>query len=258
MSETVHASVDDGICTLRIENSGKRNALSPTVLEDLIAEIEAVEGRDDVRVLVLTGTGEQAFSAGYDISALDDESRAGNAVGFAAGVEAVFEFEYPTIAMINGDTFGGAVELAAVCDLRIAVEGARFAITPAKLGLIYGDRGINHVMHHVGPANTKELLFTGEPIDAERARSIGFLNDVVERPALEERTYGIAETIAGNAPKSLVGMKRIVRALEEKRTLSEAEKEWVDRLRAEAARSDDHAEGLEAFAEGRKPEFEGR
>lgn len=258
MSGTVHSQISDGVCTLRIDNQEKRNALSPSILADIASEISSLDGGDDVRALVITGTGEKAFSSGYDISEFEDGGREDGRELFNQMITALYEYEYPTIAMINGHVFGGAIELIAVCDIRIGVEDALFGIPPAKLGVIYGDRGINQVMNHIGPANTKEMLFTGEPIDAERAADIDLLNHAVERDALKDRTYEIAEQIGGNAPLSLKGMKRVIRALLEKRSLNKAEKEWLEEMRAEAMESEDHKEGVEAFAENREPEFVGR
>lgn len=258
MSGTVHSQISEGVCTLRIDNQEKRNALSPSILDDIATEISSLEERDDVRALVLTGTGEKAFSSGYDISEFEEGGREDGRELFNQMITSIYEYKYPTIAMINGHVFGGAMELIAVCDIRVAVDDALFGIPPAKLGLIYGDRGINQVMNHIGPANTKEMLFTGEPIDAGRAAEIGLLNHAVGRDELERKTYEIAEQIGTNAPLSLKGMKRVIRALLEKRSLSDAEKEWVEEMRAEAMESEDHEEGVEAFSENREPEFVGR
>jgi len=259
MNETLHSEVTDGICTLTIDNQEKRNALSPPILSAIIEQLDVLEDRDDVQVLIFTGAGEKSFSSGYDISELDpddyyDETR----IIYNQVINKIYKHPYPTIAMINGHVFGGAMALISACDLRVAVEDALFAIPPAKLGLIYGDQGINYVMNHLGPANTKELLFTGEPIDAQRANEDGLLNHAEERENLEEKTYKIAEQIASNAPLSLEGMKLIVRALLEKRTLTDIEKEWFDKMRAEAAQSRDHREGLDAFDDNREPDFEGK
>ncbi|SEH17805.1 Enoyl-CoA hydratase/carnithine racemase [Natronorubrum sediminis] len=255
MSGTLHAEADSGICTLTIENTGKRNALSPSILRAIEEEVTTAERRDDTRALVITGSGDRAFSSGYDISEFEaaDGDEGGRA--FEDAVTSIYEFPYPTIAMINGDTYGGAMELIAVCDLRIAVEDASFAVTPAKLGLVYGDRGINQLMHHIGPANVQELLFTAKSIDADRAGEIGLLNHVVDASNLEDRTYEIASEISTNAPKSLRGMKQVVRALLNKRSLNETEKQFVQRLRDDTRESEDHREGVRAFSEGRKPTF---
>lgn len=255
MSGTLHAEIDNSICTLTIENSGKRNALSPSILRSIETEVTTAEQRDDVRALVVTGSGDRAFSSGYDISEFEAADGDEGAKAFEDAVTSIYEFPYPTIAMINGDTYGGAMELIAVCDLRIAVEDASFSVTPAKLGLVYGDRGISQLMHHVGPANVQELLYTARSIDADRAAEMGLLNHVVDRSDLEDRTYGIASDISANAPKSLRGMKRIVRALLDKQSLNDTEKELVQRLRDEARESEDHREGVRAFSEGREPTF---
>jgi methylmalonyl-CoA decarboxylase len=167
-------------------------------------------------------------------------------------------YTYPVIAMINGDTYGGAMEIIAACDVRIGVEGARFGITPAKIGLVYGGQAINRIMNIIGPAKTKEMLFTANAIHADLAAEIGLLNYVVERQELEDRTYDIAEDIAGNAPLSLRAMKEIIDALLDKRRLSEVEVKWIQQLRDEAFASEDHQEGVQAFDEERQPEFRDR
>lgn len=261
MAGTVHVRRDGAVVTLQVDNREKRNAFGPPMIGKAIDAMDEIEEQGDVRTLVLTGTGEKAFSAGFDISyysedapELDEEDD----YSLTDFVERVKRFDYPTIAMINGGTYGGAMYLIAACDLRIAVDDAQFGITPAKLGLIYRGNAIYEVMSHVGPANVKEMLFSADFFDAQRAYDMGLLNDVVERDRLEERTYDLADSIASNAPLSLVGMKEIVRALVDHGAPTDAEREWAQKLRNEAENSRDHQEGVEAFMEGRTPEFEGR
>lgn len=262
MSGEIRLDTEDRVATLTIDNRDKRNALGPPLLAELAETIENLEERDDVRCLVITGAGEKAFSSGFDITYHqrhygEGPEVEGEEVEFDEMVERVKHFDYPVIARINGGTFGGSMYLAAACDLRIAVEDAQFGITPARLGMIYGGEAIGEIMAHVGPADVKELLYTAEFIDAQRAYDMGLLNDVVPREELDERTYGMAESIASNAPLSLTGMKRIIRALMDKDSLTEAEKQWTKRLEREAEESRDHQEGVEAFMEDREPEFKG-
>ena len=264
MAGTVTTEERGAVATVRFDNREKRNALGPPLLAKLVDALEELEDRDGIRTVVLTGAGEAAFSAGFDISYHQRNYGEGPAESeepeaeFTDLTDLVKAFDYPVVAMINGGTYGGAMHLAAACDLRVAVEDARFGITPAKLGLVYGGEAIHEVMIHVGPANVKEFLFTAEFVDAERAYDMGFLNRVVPREKLEETTYDLAESMASNAPLSLTGMKRIVRALVDHGALTDAERAWAQELRDQAEASYDHQEGVEAFMEDREPEFEGR
>lgn len=257
MTGTIRKDLDGKVCTLTIENEGKRNAIDFDMCEELTAALEALEERDERTIVVLRGAGEKAFSAGFDLS-VDRSDRTEREKGlWREMTDALEAYTFPTIAMVNGVTYGGAMEVIAACDIRIGVDDAEFGITPAKIGLVYGGRAINRIMRLVGPAKTREMLYTAEAIDAEHAEDIGLLNYAVAREDLEDRTYDMAETIAGRAPFSLRSMKEIIDAILEKGRLSEAETKWVQRLRDQAFASDDHAEGKAAFNEGRDPEFEG-
>jgi enoyl-CoA hydratase len=255
---SVEYSIEDHVCTVTIRNEGKRNAFDYAMIEELTEIFEMLEERDRRAIVVLRGAGEKAFSAGFDLS-IDriDESEEEKQL-WPRMVDTIENYSYPVVAMVNGDTYGGAVEVIAACDIRVGVNDARFAITPAKIGLVYGGHAINRVMEVIGPSNTKELLFTADSISAAHALEIGLLNHAVERDELTNKTYDIAESIAANAPYSLRKMKEIVDITLEKRRLTDAEEKWVQHVRDQARQSEDYAEGIAAFDEGRKPEFENR
>lgn len=258
MTGDITTEVDGSICTVTISNPDKKNAMSRAMLAELNDELADLSEREGLYALVFTGAGKDAFSSGLDISEFSEENPKEGEDRVKEMLRLVEEFPYPTIAMINGDAVGAGFELATACDLRVATAGARLGITPAKIGIVISDRAIRQLLAAVGPADAKELLFTGKLIDATRAEEMGLLNDVVEQPELDERTYELAEQIASNAPLSLKGMKSIIRTVLDKRKLTPTEKRWADELQEEAFESRDHAEGRAAFAENRPPEFEGR
>lgn len=256
MAGTVHADDDGRVLRLTIDHPEKRNALTPEILESLGDALD--DPPEGVRVAVLTGAGERAFSAGYDITRLGERDPATDPTVFREAVRAVAGFEFPTVARVNGDAVGGAFELIAACDLRVGVEGARFGLTPARLGLVYEAEGIRRVIDVVGAPNARELLFTGDLVDAGRAREMGLLNRLVPRADLDEATDALVATISENAPLSLSGSKRIVDAVLERRALTDDDAEWARRLRRESVESRDHRRAVEAFRAGETPEFEGR
>jgi methylmalonyl-CoA decarboxylase len=258
MSGTIHSEVDGQVCTVTIANEDKRNAMDFEMAAELTATFEALAERAEPTVAVLRGAGEQAFCAGFDLDVDRSETPEDLKQRWPEMTDTIEGYPYPVLGMITGDTYGGGVEVAAACDIRLGARDARFAVTPAKIGLVYGGRAIHRIMRLVGPAKTKELLFTAEPVDADHAAEIGLLNYAVDREELADRTYDMADTIAGNAPFSLRKMKQVVDMVHEKGRLSEAETRWVARVRDEAFNSEDHAEGVAAFREGRDPDFQGR
>jgi enoyl-CoA hydratase/carnithine racemase len=161
------------------------------------------------------------------------------------------------LAALNGHAIGGGLELALTCDIRIAARGIRVGMPPAKLGLIYSHTGLARFIDVCGVANTAQLFFVGANVDAERALAMGLVNELVDPSELDARALELASEIASNAPLSLAGNKRIIRALRERPLPQEVERELVE-LRESCFRSEDFREGVRSFAEKRPPVWRGR
>jgi enoyl-CoA hydratase/carnithine racemase len=258
MTGTVKRDIDDRIVTLELHNPDKRNALTPDMIVAIREELADLEGRDDVRVVVLTGSGDDSFCSGFDIAGFSDEPIESVESSFRKTMARLTDSEYPVVARINGDVVGGGFELACACDLRVATDEARFGITPAKLGILYSSEGIQRFYDLLGPTYTKEFLFTADLVSADRAARMGLLNRVVAHDELDAETDDFAGTIASNAPLAVSGMKEIVNMLAPTGDLTPEQRGRADKLQQEAYESDDHEEAKQAFTEGRDPEFEGR
>jgi enoyl-CoA hydratase/carnithine racemase len=248
-----------GVVRLKISNRERRGALDHEILDALA---ETVRGLD-ARCLVITGDG-KVFSAGYDLANLEGpqfERSASQLVAhpFHAAIEAIEAFDFPAIAQINGHAIGGGLELALSCDLRVAARGVKLGMPPAKLGLIYSHTGLRKFIEVCGVAYTSELFFAGRNVDADRALQMGLLNDVVGPDELEATVLELAGEIAANAPLSLSGNKRIIRALREHaaKLPPDVEGDLIE-LRESCFSSEDFREGVRAFAEKRPPNWRGR
>jgi enoyl-CoA hydratase/carnithine racemase len=246
-----------GVVRLTISNPERRGALDHELLDALADHARTL----DARCLVVSGSG-PVFSAGYDIGNLEEggfQETAAQLVAhpFHDAIEALEAYRYPVIGQINGHAIGGGLELALTCDIRIAARGAKLGMPPAKLGLIYSHTGLLKFMEACGPANTAELFYVGRNVDAERAERMGLVNEVVEADELDDRVLELAAEIAANAPLSLAGNKRILRALRAHTLSPELERELID-LRESCFRSEDFREGVRAFAEKRPPVWRGR
>jgi enoyl-CoA hydratase/carnithine racemase len=217
----------------------------------------------DARCLIVTGR-ERIFSAGYDITdlpepALADEAEKLVAHPFAAALDAIESYPYPTLAVLNGHAIGGGLELAVTCDLRIAAGSIKLGMPPAKLGLVYSHTGLRKFIDTIGAPRTRELFLVGGRIDAQTALSWGLLNHVCDAGALEQEALAVATEIASNAPLAQRGNKRVIGALLAARgELSEDTERELLKLRATSFSSEDFAEGVRAFGEKRAPRWQGR
>jgi enoyl-CoA hydratase/carnithine racemase len=252
----------EAVARLRINNPEKRNPLDHEVLDALAATLPRLAEGIETRCVIITGTG-GAFSAGYDIGAIGEQSFERDAEAlvahpFGAAMEAVSAHPYPMLAAINGHCLGGGLELAVRCDLRLCAAGARLGMPPAKLGLIYGHTGLERFIDVIGVAYTRELFLTGRNLTAERAERIGLVNEVVDDELVESSSVALAAEIAANAPLSMTGNKHAIETLARFGRLSaEQERELIE-LRRSCFASEDFREGIEAFAEKRRPRWRGR
>ncbi len=247
----------ENVARLTISNPERRGALDHELLDALGEHTRTLQAR----CLVIRGSG-PVFSAGYDIGGFDEgrfEESAERLVAhpFQEAMEALDAYPYPIVGQLNGHAIGGGLELALACDFRIAARGVKLGMPPAKLGLIYSHTGLRRFIDACGVANTAELFYVGRNVDAERAERMGLVNEVVEPDELDERVLDLAAEIAANAPLSLAGNKRVIRTLRSQPLPAEVERELIE-LRESCFRSEDFREGVRAFAEKRKPRWQGR
>jgi enoyl-CoA hydratase/carnithine racemase len=254
----------EGIVRLTISNREKRNALDHPILDAITATLtELSSGESGTRCVVVTGA-HGMFSAGYDIGEIPDEEfeeRAERLVAhpFTEAIDALESFPYPTLAVLPGHTIGGGLELALACDLRVAKQDIKLGMPPAKLGLVYSHTGLRRFIDAIGAARTRELFLLGSYIDAPTALAWGLVNRLAPAEELDAVALEVASELAGNAPLSQLGNKRVIGALlhAESELEPEAEEELIELRRASFA-SQDMREGMKAFAEKRPPRWSGR
>ena len=238
--------------------------MSPDMLVQMHLTLKEWAEKDTVRAVVITGGEGKAFSSGYDILSIPTEVteetreilRASNPLEL--GLRSVKNFPYPTIAMVNGYAFGAGLNTCMCCDIRIAADDVKVGMPPAKLGLVYHPEGLKQFIEVLGPAKTREVFFTARNYQGRQLLDMGLVDYLVPRTELAETTYRMAEEIAGNAPLSLKGSKRILNMLGEGLTLTPENLAEAEKLITEAFNSRDLKEGQTAFIEKRAPRFTGK
>jgi enoyl-CoA hydratase/carnithine racemase len=253
----------DGVVRLTISNPQKRNALDQAIL-DAIATVlnEEASSQPQTRCVILTGA-DGMFSAGYEIGEItngrfQEEAERLVAHPFTEAMGALESFPYPTLAALPGHTIGGGLELALACDLRVAADAIKLGMPPAKLGLVYSHTGLRRFIDAIGVARTRELFLLGSYIDAETALGWGLVNRVTSAAGLETMALELARELAGNAPLSQIGNKRVIAELlrAEGSLPQDLERELIE-LRRASFESHDLREGMSAFAGKRPPRWRG-
>lgn len=250
-----------GVATLTIANENRRNAIDLTMWQALPPLLATLATKPDLRVLLVQGAGEAAFSAGADVSefatlrATPADSRAYEAANVAA-FDALAALACPTIAVIRGVCMGAGAGLALACDLRVAAEDAVFAIPAGRLGVGYPPAAMPAIVAAVGAAVAKLLFFTGRRAGAQEALRLGLVDEVVPTGDLDAHVAALATGIAAQAPLTLTAAKRAIDAVAGRPGALPAEQ--VQALADACFESEDHREGRLAFAERRVPRFTGR
>ncbi|MCL5957776.1 MAG: enoyl-CoA hydratase-related protein [Chloroflexi bacterium] len=251
---------EEGIATVTINRPEQRNAITSAMWEGIAEIMRALEEDPATRVVILRGAGDKAFASGADISELTGltarETHARQVELLENAFNAIINYRNPVIAMVNGFCMGAGCQLACVCDMRIVSDRSKFGIPAAKLGLVLNYPMTKRLTSLVGPTVAKEILFTGDAFDAQRALQMGLVNRVVPAEQLKEVTHGVARMIAENAPLSVRGAKMMVaRAVSYQEGIDHAD---LDELEMDSFESEDAAEGLRAFLEKRKAQWKDR
>ncbi len=254
-TDTLLLHRDGPVATLTINRPDRLNAVTFAMFSRLPALLAEAEAAGGVRVLVLRGAGRKSFSAGADISEFETaratpEQAAVYDGAVLAAEEALATFPAPTIAAIHGHCYGGGCALALACDLRFASSGARFAITPAKLGIVYPLRATKRLVNAVGPSRAKFILMSGIDIDAARAAAIGLVDEVDDD--VDAAVSEFAELLATRSGVTQRAAKQTIARILDGVT---ADDDAQAALRDASLASPDYAEGVRAFLERRPPKF---
>ncbi len=256
MSENIKVEQDGFVGIITISRPEKLNSMTPEMANALVAAVEGFNTDDSVRCVILTGAGEKAFCAGSDIRTLDDYETPWafrNRPDYCDAIRALLK---PSIAAVNGYAFGGGLETAMACDIRIASDNATFAAPEIKLGWIGGGGMAVNLAHAIGPSNAALMIMTGDAIDAAQAEKWGLVSRVVPQADLLAEAKKIAASIAARAPIAAETAKLNLRAAWDK-TIADAITYERD-LQTICFATEDATEGRAAFREKRTPVFKRR
>jgi len=249
----IRVSIDAAVGTVTLDRAAKRNAVTYEMWVALGEACHRLAVDPAVRVVVVRGEGAQ-FCAGADITELLAERPHGTPsfmdVNMAAE-HALATLPKPTVAVVQGDCIGGGCALAIDCDIRLAVDGARFGITPAKLGIVYPAASLERAVHLLGPA-AKRLLYTGDLIDATEAHRIGLVDELWSADAIDERLAALCDTLCQRSLLTQAGTKAMVASV---LAHGSVPADLADQWAREVAAAPDQAEGVAAFVEKRAPRF---
>jgi enoyl-CoA hydratase/carnithine racemase len=253
-------SLEGHVGTLTLNRPEARNALSAQMCEDIAVALHGIEAETEARVLVVRGEG-PAFCAGADLAAVSGQGGLDFLPAFEGMLEAVARCRLPTVASIHGAALGGGLQLATVCDFRIATDSAKIGIPSSKLGIVVNFENVQRLVLLAGVAVAKEVLMTGRTYSGAEAVLAGLVNRSVPNDELDEATSSFATELAERAPLSVQGVKRSIQLiadhLSSARSASPELVVEIDRLVEQAYRSEDLQEGVKSMSEKRPPNFHG-
>lgn len=256
----VKVTREGAVAFLELSRPEQRNALSVGLCDAIVDALEDIDSGPTTRVVVLRGRG-KVFCAGADFAAVAGGGGMEFLPRFERMLEAVARFRLPTVAQINGAALGGGLQLAAVCDFRIAADDAKLGIPSTKLGIVVNLENVRRQVLLTGPAVAREVLMTGRTFTGLEAAAAGLVNRSVPAAELPKETHAFAEDIASLAPLSVQGAKRAIQVvLDSTGDASSSAPEdaaEIDRLVEEAYTSEDLVEGIGALREKRPPKFTG-
>lgn len=249
------------VMTLTLNRPDRRNALSPALIEALLAALAEATSDVSVRAVVLRGS-HGHFCSGFDIQSMTDSSSPGGARSHARGqrlleslMQGVRCLRVPLVAALEGSAVGAGLDLAICCDFRVAGEACRLGITPARLGVVYNPAGIARFVALIGPGAARELFLSGRLITAQRALQVGLVHEVVPDADVLARAADLAGVITTCAPLAVEAMKWILTRMEAIPPLSDEDMTRASQLAEQAFLSQDRAEARRAFLEKRAPMF---
>jgi enoyl-CoA hydratase/carnithine racemase len=252
----ITVSVSDGVASVLIDNPGRKNATTKVMCQELQKLMPELDDDPNVVVVTLRGAGD-TFSAGASLDALTsvllDRQDDGSVVDHLSLADAAISHtRKPTIALVDGACMGGGWQLASACDFVLASDRSLFAITPAKIGVIYPRAGIERLVRLVGPANAKFILFSGDTFTAVRAQQLGLITETVANDGFESRANDLVRNVLARSQFSIHTLKNLIDVGDP--AVPETDQLWHDAWSAMTS-SPDMAIGVNAFLARAEPQF---
>jgi len=261
MTETdvLETSIDEHVCTVTLDRPDAMNAMNDEMVDYLWHTFHSMRNDRDVRAVVLQGAGDRAFCAGADLKERQSMSREDTLQridDYRGCFGAIANLPKPVICAIDGFAFGGGLEMALACDIRVVDEGTKVGLTETSLGIIPGAGGTQRLPRVVGAAKAKEMIFSAAKISGDDAERIGLASYAVPEDQVREKAHLLAESMTSSAPVAVAQAKRAIDT--GLQADIETGLEVESRAYAVTLSTEDRQEGLDAFEEGREPNFEGK